>query len=294
MNHLIGGPRDRGLTISLVASAIFLSALVVGGCTVEPDGEIEWRLVSDGEVTLEVGVLGTGRHVIMLPSLGRGAEDFTVIAEAVSRAGFQVILPQPRGIGLSAGPVDSLTMHDLGEDIVTIVGYLDLPQPISIVGHAFGNRVARVVASNHPEMVDRVVLLAAGGMVPIPDDIRAALLSSFDMSQPEGERLDDIDLAFFAEGHSPDVWSDGWYPEVARYQIVANQTTPTTDWWAAGRSDLLVVQGMEDVIAPPENARLLAEEYGDRVKIYELDGSGHAMLPEQPERIVQAIIDYLR
>jgi pimeloyl-ACP methyl ester carboxylesterase len=34
------------------------------------------------------------------------------------------------------------------------------------VGHAFGSRVARCLAADRPELVRRVVLPAAGGLVP--------------------------------------------------------------------------------------------------------------------------------
>ncbi len=60
-----------------------------------------------------------------------------------------------------------------------------------------------------------VMLLAADGRVPIPGEIIQALRSSFDNSLAEDERLAAIGLAFFAEGHDPAIWRDGWHAEVA-------------------------------------------------------------------------------
>ena len=35
-------------------------------------------------------------------------------------------------------------------------------------------------------------------------------------------------------------------------------------------------------------------EMAGRVELIDIDGAGHAMLPEQPEKIAQAIIDFSR
>ena len=35
-------------------------------------------------------------------------------------------------------------------------------------------------------------------------------------------------------------------------------------------------------VALPENGRLLEAEFGDRVELIEIDGAGHALLPEKP------------
>ena len=67
-----------------------------------------------------------------------------------------------------------------------------------------------------------------------------------------------------------------------------------SEWWTAGSAPVLLIQGLEDAIAPPENARLLQQEIGDRVKVVELADAGHALLPERPAAIADAILDFLR
>ena len=102
-----------------------------------------------------------------------------------------------------------------------------------------------------------------------------------------------MNFAFFAPGNDPTVWRGGWYPEVAAAQIAATRATPVDGWWNAGSStSLLVIQGLQDTVAPPENGRMMKAEMGDRVELLEIDGAGHALLPEQPEKIAAAIIAY--
>lgn len=57
---------------------------------------------------------------------------------------------------------------------------------------------------------------------------------------------------------------------------------------------MLVLQGVEDVVAVPENAKRLAAEFPGRVTLVEIPNAGHAMLPERPEQIAAAIVAYLR
>jgi pimeloyl-ACP methyl ester carboxylesterase len=122
----------------------------------------------------------------------------------------------------------------------------------------------------------------------------------FRLDRPEAERLADMKFAFFAPGHDASIWRGGWYPEAATAQIAA---TPRD----AGRG--LVERGLEHapagdpgaagpptswIAAPMENGRMMKAELGDRVELLEIDGAGHALLPEQPEKIAAAIIAFAR
>ena len=51
---------------------------------------------------LEVAVAGSGPPIVLLPSLGRGQEDFDIVAAPLLDAGFSLVRPEPRGIGRSA------------------------------------------------------------------------------------------------------------------------------------------------------------------------------------------------
>ena len=105
----------------------------------------------------------------------------------------------------------------------------------------------------------------------------------------------DVKQAFFAPGNDPMVWRGGWYPDVAKAQSSAVQKTPVAGWWNAGSTTpLLVLQGLQDAVAPPENGHMMKTELGDRVELVDIDGAGHALLPEQPEKIATAIIAFAR
>ena len=66
-------------------------------------------------------------------------------------------------------------------------------------------------------------------------------------------------------------------------------------WWNAGASTpILIVQGLQDAVAPPENGYMMKRELGERVELVDIDGAGHAMLPERPKVIADAVIAFAR
>ena len=140
-----------------------------------------------------------------------------------------------------------------------------------------------------------MTLVAAGGRVATPDAADRALRRCFQTWRPVDDRLDDIRLAFFArESEIPEAWRQGWYPMTATIQGAATRNTPVDLWWQAGQAPVLVLQALEDVIAPPGNADILERELGERVTRVDVPGAGHALLPEQPEKIAAAIIGFVQ
>ena len=246
---------------------------------------------------LECHVRGDGPAVVLLPSLGRGARDFDDLSTRLAEAGYRTIRPEPRGIGGSALGPDAIAMEDLADDVARVIRAL-VPEThwgrTTVVGHAFGNRVTRMLATIHPELVDSVVLLACGGFIHPRPEIAAALGAVFDSTLDERAHLDAVRTVFFAPGNDAAVWNDGWYPRTAAVQTTATKTTAVESWWSAGRADVLVVQPADDAIAVPENAVRLVEVIGDRARLVTIANAGHALLPEQPETVATTVLSWLR
>jgi pimeloyl-ACP methyl ester carboxylesterase len=260
-------------------------------------------------VSIEALVEGSGPLVVMIASLGRPAQDFDDLSRRVAAAGFTAIRPQPRGIGKSAGPMLGTSLMDLVGDVALVVERL-AAGPAVFIGHAFGQRVGRMLATARPDLVMGIVMLAAGGRIPVPQRAREALSNCFDLALPDDRRIENIRYAFFAPGNDPTVWRSGWYPEVARMQRATTvgldrnipdaaqseggRAASVDAWWAGGTAPLLVIQGLQDTVALPENGRLLKAEFGDRVQLTEIDRAGHALLPEQPEIVATNVLAFLK
>lgn len=267
-------------------------------CPIPPDTRkvtTEEPSPSPSQVHLEVAGYGeTGDPlVVLIPALGRGADDFDDLGQRLAAAGFFVLCPNPRGVGGSTGPLENLNIYDHAHDIAVIIS--EMPGAAAhVVGHAFGNIVARALATEWPGAVRSLALLAAGGEVPGEKEANRALLRCYQLDLPQHERIEAIRTAFFAAGNDPSVWAQGWWPEVKDAQLAALAATDRERFRDGGAADILVIQGLDDRLAPPENGRRLEERLGDRVELVELPSAGHALLPEQPRRIAEVLIHFLK
>jgi pimeloyl-ACP methyl ester carboxylesterase len=278
-------------------SIVFGLGLALAAAPAGVASAAEHHIVERGPVRIEALVEGSGPTIVLLPSLGRGAEDFDGIAPRLAAAGFRVIRPEPRGIGRSQGPAEGLTLYDLAADAAAAIegaGGGDR-RPAIVAGHAFGNWVARALAATRPEMVRAVVLLAASIGTEIDPGIRASIDGSFDPALPEEERLRHLRRGYFAAGNDARVWLPGWHPAVARMQRAATAATRDRTWQrVAERVPVLYVAAAEDTIAPPPTLERLRQELGPRISLANVARAGHALLPEQPEATAEAVIRFAR
>ncbi|WP_419926952.1 alpha/beta fold hydrolase [Candidatus Poriferisocius sp.] len=249
-------------------------------------------MVSTGDGPIEVRLRGEGPLVVMLPSMGRGAGDFELLAADVAAAGYRVACPEPRGLGASAVPDREETLSTLASDVAAVISELG-GGPAVLVGHAYGNRIARMTATEHPDLVESLVLLACGGFIPVTEEMGVAMRTIFDTRNPPNVRLDAVARAFFAPGNDASVWAGGWYGSLARHQEQATVNTPVGDWWAGGTAPMLAVQPADDRLAVPANAEALVQAVGDRVEVVVIPNAGHALLPEQPEAVAETVIAWL-
>ncbi|MBB1596961.1 alpha/beta fold hydrolase [Achromobacter sp. UMC46] len=243
-------------------------------------------LVGNG-ASIEVLEEGQGPALVLLPSRGRGADDFDDLAQRFAAAGYRVLRPQPRGIGGSTGPMSGITLHDLAEDQAAVIRNV-ARQPVVMVGHAFGNWVARTTGVDHPELVRGVVIVAAAAK-QYPKGLSEHVDRSAELSLPDAERLKSIQYAFFAPGNDARVWLNGWYPDVSESQRLAGKATRQSDWWSGGTKPLLDLQAGLDLFKPPATRNEIKDEFGGRVSVVVIDGAGHALVPEKPQDVVDAI-----
>ena len=114
-----------------------------------------------------------------------------------------MLRPQPRGMHASKGPLKDITLHDLARDVATVIAR-ENAGPAVIVGHAYGNWVARMTAVDHPKLV-RGVVLAAAAAKKFPPRLTQLVKQERRQSVPEAERLAAMQEIFFASGNDPDL-----------------------------------------------------------------------------------------
>ncbi len=256
--------------------------------------DLHRHTIATGDGAIEYLDWGSGPSIVMIASLGRGAEDFEEVASGLADRGFRVIAPQPRGIGQSTSPSNPMSLHDYAADVAAVIEQTGTG-PAVVLGHAYGNTVARTLAADRPDLVSGVILVAASGRAPLDKDVRAAIAKASDLSVPAAQRLQSLEVAYFAKGNDARVWLDGWYPDLQKRQWKAfNASKPDEYITAGGRVPILDIQGEEDAVIPGRYSQDLRRELGERVSVVVIPHAGHALIPEQPTAVMNAIADWLR
>lgn len=108
---------------------------------------------------------GAGRLFVLVHGLGGYAENWSLIADDLTKLGRVVAIDLP-GFGLSA----PARHHDLDTHVDTVarlIGCLG-PERATVVGNSMGGLVTELLAVAHPTLVERLVLIAPA--TPWPGD----------------------------------------------------------------------------------------------------------------------------
>lgn len=247
---------------------------------------MQTRQVTAGDASIVYHVMGEGQAICLLPSTGRSSKDFTELGHALVARGFKVLLPEPRGIGGSVGPMSGIDFHELAADAVAAVRAET--DSVIIAGHAFGCWLARTVAADYPELVRGLVLIAAGsGQWPAELSQAIDCLASDEASRQQ--RLDALRLAFFVESSDPEPWLDGWHADVIAMQRAARTATDRDSWWHSGTAPVLDLIALQDPFRAPASRDDFMRELGERVSVSTIEGASHALPDEKPVEVAAQI-----
>ena len=219
------------------------------------------------------------------------------LADALAKAGYRVVGINFRGSGKSTGTSEGVTLQTFADDVAGVVKALKLG-PVHMAGNDFGNRVARMFAASHPELTRSVILLAAGGKIPPKPDAARALGVIFNPASTEPDILAVMNYLVANQADAARVWGIfkiSLDPRVAGIQAAAAKATPLEAWWAPpGKTKYLILQGANDLIAPPENGVELRKELGDRATLINVPGAAHLLPLEQPEATASQMLNFIR
>jgi pimeloyl-ACP methyl ester carboxylesterase len=145
----------------------------------------------------------------------------------------------------------------------------------------------------YAEAVRGVVLAAAAARAPAPH-IAAAPGIAGNVALPDETRLAALRLAFFAPGNDPRPWLHGWHPKTQSMQAASSRGAVTRDaWWHAGTAPLLELIPGSDPFKPRAAWRELQDELGtQRVTVQVIEGASHALFPERPQAVAEAIAQW--
>ena len=254
-----------------------------------------------GQVAVEDD--GAGDAVVCLHGLGGSSNTWTPLMPAL--AGHRVIRPDLPGSGRSAGAGGALTLEAMAEAVLAACAQLEVSRA-HVLGHSIGTIVAQHLAVLQPGLVRSLALF--GPLVAPPDTARTNLRARGEKARAEGLRgMHEIALALVNASVSADTRerlpvSTAFVRESLMRQdpqayarsceALAGCTPAPVERIAA---PTLLVTGDEDVVAPPQAVRAMAERLtgAAEVRTVILNRCGHWTPVERPEECVRALRQFL-
>jgi pimeloyl-ACP methyl ester carboxylesterase len=258
---------------------------------------------------------GSGDQVVvLLHGITSTAEAWREVMPRLAER-YTVIAPDLIGHGRSAKPRGdySLGAYAAGvRDLIAVLGY----ERGTVVGHSFGGGIAMQFAYLFPEYVERMALIASGGLGrEVHPLLRAATLPGSDWVLPliarewpvrAGEAVRSAaakigieagpDLAEFARGYASLVEegaSDAFIHTMRSVIDQSGQRVSALDrLYLADQLPTLIVWGDADPVIPVEHGRN-AHRVVPNSRYVELEGSGHWPMLDAPNKIVDELTGFI-
>jgi pimeloyl-ACP methyl ester carboxylesterase len=117
-----------------------------------------------GGLRLHVAQAGDGPAVLLLHGFPDSLQLWRDVAPRLVAGGYRVVALDQRGFGASEAPGDRRSYHidRLVEDVVEVLDALGLSEPVRVIGHDWGAVVAWCLAMTQPRRLRSAVAISVG------------------------------------------------------------------------------------------------------------------------------------
>jgi pimeloyl-ACP methyl ester carboxylesterase len=153
-----------------------------------PSG-FQLKTIAANGTQIYVRVGGHGPAVILIHGFGDTGDMWAKLAANLMRD-HTVVVPDLRGMGLSAKPADGYDKWTQAADMRAVVEALQIDKAV-VVGHDIGTMVAYAYAARYRDKTEKLVVMDAPvpGVPPWDEIVRSPMLWHFDFGGPDVERL---------------------------------------------------------------------------------------------------------
>jgi pimeloyl-ACP methyl ester carboxylesterase len=255
--------------------------------------------VTDSVVPIAWEEIGEGPPLLLIMGLGYARWAWDPIVPQLSTR-YRVITFDNRGIGESGIPDGPYTVAEMATDALAVLESAAADRA-HVVGASLGGMIAQHVAYEHPDVVDRLVLLSTtpGGpdSYPMPEVTVKLMTDSADMAPEEAlRRFVENALSDHADPSTIDTLVERRLASPQPRDAWAAQAAAGAGFDASSRvgeitAPTLIVHGQSDNVVDPANAPVLATLIPDsRV---EMVPGGHLFFWEDPTLAAGLIMSFL-
>ena len=249
---------------------------------------------------------GQGPVVVFLHGSGNGASGYSNFKHnypALVEAGYRVIVPDMIGFGYSDKPDDVEYPLDFFiecmKQLLDVVGI----DRYTLVGNSLGGAVALGFALAHPDHVERLVLMAPGGLNDLPDYLAmpgmAMMFGLFNSGEPvtEARMKEFFRKAFVVD---PDCVTDELVRErfeimkLQNPQVIKTMKVPNmTERLGEIGCPALTLWGLNENMMPDSGIMKLAKGLKNGRMVL-VPNCGHWVMMEHRELFNRMVLDFLR
>jgi pimeloyl-ACP methyl ester carboxylesterase len=249
---------------------------------------------------------GNGAPLVMLNGFAATSADWDPAFVGRLASSNELILLNNRGIGGSFDDGHPFDIENLADDCAQAVEILGLDR-LSLIGWSMGGFIAQTFAVNHPDRVNKLVLLStdAGG---IDADVASPQVWSelFDCSGTPNEQARRLLFLLFPNDVAETFYRQfGNIVATARARLsvdVLNRQAAAVDAWHRKglveqlreiNAPTLIATGTEDIVIPPSNALKLVNTIRG-AWLAQFPHGGHAFMAQYPRSLADLINAFLR
>jgi pimeloyl-ACP methyl ester carboxylesterase len=275
--------------------------------------ELQTQAIPIGEFRFTVDSAGssTGAPVLMLHGFPQTRHMWRHQLRALGAAGFHALAPDQRGYSSGARPVEveAYATDRLTSDALRLMDACGA-QRFHLVGHDWGGQLSWLIAAAHPQRVATLTVLSrphpAAFVRALAEDAEQAKRSEHHKSFRDSgatARLREDNFKSLRKGldnqgvaaADADVYlrtlakkgalegAINWY----RASVIASAVAPVL-------MPTLYIWGTTDASVGRSAAELTAEFVRGPYKFVEIEGGGHFVVDQFPERITELLIPHLR
>lgn len=213
--------------------------------------------------------------------------------------GFGVLAVDLPGHGRSEGP-PLPTVEAMADWIRALLDAAGV-SAAALVGHSMGSLIALECAARQPARVRSIALVGTAFPMKVSDELLTATRDDEPLAQDMVNIWSHSAYAHFPGNPGPGFWVIGENLRLMQRQkpgVMHVDFRACNDYGngmaaaAAVGCPVLIVAGRRDLMTPPRAARDIAAALRD-VRTVEIPGSGHALMAERPDDVLDALRGFL-
>ena len=210
---------------------------------------------------------------------------------------FAVDLP---GHGKSAGAA----LRTIGDLAAWVIRFLDAAgtPTAALVGHSMGSLVALEAAASHPHRVTKLAMIGTSVPIQVSEPLLDASAANDHLAFEMINVYAHSNAAQLGGNRVPGMWMMGSAMRLMERSAdgvlhadfsACNQYVAGLDAAGKVKCPALLVLGKRDLMTPMKAAKDLASNLPD-VRTVALDSTGHSVMAEKPDEVLDSLIAFLR